>query len=452
MALRSRVAISFGLVIFVITGALAVATWTLTSGYVTAQRQNTVVAQVSADAALVRQTLRFRPNGLGDLLAGFGGGPDASVLVRLDGRWTVSGRQVPVAAVPPDLVSAAASGDTVARRIDLGRLPTMVAGVSLRPGSDVLVEFAPVEELARTQRFLAVLLCSGTVLATALGMGLGAWTARRSLRPLDALTTAAGLVARGDLDARLPEQGEPDLATLATTFNHTVVDLQERVRRDARFAGDVSHELRSPLTTLVGAAGVLRRRRDELGPAGREAVDLLDTDLDRFARTVDDLLEISKMDEPVDHRDLDRVHLADLVEAAVTRHDPTVTVDITPGAPPVLADRRRLDAVVGNLLVNADRHGGGAVRVGVGPADSSATARLEVDDAGPGVDPSNRTEIFERFARATAAGRRGDGTGSGLGLALVAGHVRRHSGTVTVADRPGGGARFVVELPAAPPD
>jgi signal transduction histidine kinase len=113
----------------------------------------------------------------------------------------------------------------------------------------------------------------------------------------------------------------------------------------------------------------------------------------------------------------------------------------------ILADKRRLERVVTNLLTNAEVHGGGAVRIGVRRVDGAL--RLEVDDEGPGVAVEDRPRIFERFARGPAAGRRSGsgGDGVGLGLALVDEHVRLHRGRVWVEDRPGGGARFVVELP-----
>lgn len=450
LPLRTRVAVSFGLLTLLVTGSLSLTAWGLTSSYVSSQREDVVLAQVSTDATLVRQTQRFRPDGVDTLLAGLGSGSAASVLVRIDGRWAVYGRPVDAAVLPPGLVAAAAGGDTVTRRLDVDGNPVAAGAVPLGPGADVFVELVPLDELQATLRFLAVLLAGGTVLATMLAAGLGIATARRALRPLDDLTAAAARVARGDLDARLPVEDDPELAALAATFNDTVQDLQERVRRDIRFAGDVSHELRSPLTTLLGAAQVLRRRREELGPAAREAVDLLGGDLDRFARTVDDLLEISRMDEPLDDRDLEPVDLEGLVAAVVDRHHPDPVLESAPDLPAVIADRRRLDAVVTNLCVNAARHGGGAVRVAVLRAGSGV--RIEVDDAGPGVAPEHRTEIFERFARGATAGRRGGGTGTGLGLALVAGHVHRHGGTVTVTDRPGGGARFVVDLPVRPAD
>jgi two-component system sensor histidine kinase MtrB len=111
----------------------------------------------------------------------------------------------------------------------------------------------------------------------------------------------------------------------------------------------------------------------------------------------------------------------------------------------VHGDRRRLDRIVANLLDNADKYAGGPVRVAVTGRDGRA--RLEIDDAGPGVAAELRDRVFERFARGVQAGQRGQGGGSGLGLSLVAQHVRHHRGSVWIEDRPGGGARFVVELP-----
>ncbi len=107
-----------------------------------------------------------------------------------------------------------------------------------------------------------------------------------------------------------------------------------------------------------------------------------------------------------------------------------------------------------NLIDNAARHGGGAVRVEVVEHldERGDFVRIAVEDEGPGVAEGERERIFERFARGSvAAGRRGRGGGTGLGLALVDEHVRLHGGRVWVEDRVGGGARFVVELPLAPP-
>ena len=125
--------------------------------------------------------------------------------------------------------------------------------------------------------------------------------------------------------------------------------------------------------------------------------------------------------------------------------DPNVVVDEEFGDVVTALDKRRIARVVSNLLSNADKYGDGPTRIVIG-ADAD-TVQIMVDDSGEGVPEEDRERIFERFNRATAANRRGIGTGVGLGLALVAEHVRLHGGDVRVDDAPGGGARFVVELP-----
>ena len=104
-----------------------------------------------------------------------------------------------------------------------------------------------------------------------------------------------------------------------------------------------------------------------------------------------------------------------------------------------------------NLMENAANYGGGVTEVGVGPG-AGEWVEVTVDDAGPGIDPQERTKVFERFYRGSASGRRGTGTGSGLGLALVAEHMRVMRGTVHVESSPDGGARLVLALPVLDDD
>jgi signal transduction histidine kinase len=198
---------------------------------------------------------------------------------------------------------------------------------------------------------------------------------------------------------------------------------------------------------MVNAIEVLRHRQREIPAVAGQAVDLLAGEVERFRTMLLDLLEISRSDEDVDDRAMEPIDLAILV--AKVRETSHMTFPLVVATPPpaIYADRRRLVRVVANLLDNAERHGGGVAKVTV--TRRQGRARLEVDDAGPGVPVEHREQVFERFARGGHAGERGGESGSGLGLALVARHVRLHSGAVWVEDAPGGGARFVVELPAA---
>ena len=160
-----------------------------------------------------------------------------------------------------------------------------------------------------------------------------------------------------------------------------------------------------------------------------------------------DLLEISRDEDEGDPQLFEPVVIADLVRSAVrdTTGSDLTTVAAEAEGVRVLADKRRLERVVVDLVENADVHGGGCVAVTVGC--EGPLVRIVVDDAGPGVPPERRERIFERFARGGSDRGEHSSGGVGLGLAIVARHVRWHGGSVEVQARPGGGARFVVDLP-----
>lgn len=446
LTLRRRVAAAFGLGALLITGVLAVATWNLASGYMLEQRESSASRQAEVNARLVSAELASRGDGLADLLTGLTTGPQASVLVRRPQGWLTSGRRVDPAVLPRPLLELAERGVPARQRILVDRVPVVAVALPLPADRGLYVELFPLIELDRTFRYLSSVLLAAVVASAVLGISVGSWASRRALRPLSELTAAAARMARGDLQARLPARDDPELAPLASAFNATADALEARVLRDARFAGDVSHELRSPLTTMANAGAVLRRRRGELSGTADRALELLLAEVDRFQQMVVDLLEISRDEQNGDARGDEPVDVGELVRTVTELHvGRRLRVEVDGPPPVVLGDRRRLDRVVENLLDNADKYGGGPVRVAVLRRDGRV--RLEVDDAGPGVPKEFREQVFERFSRGRSAGRRGQGTGSGLGLALVARHARHHGGEAWVEDRPGGGARFVVELP-----
>lgn len=445
LPLRWRVAVSFSLASLLTTGLLALATWKSASTYMLGQRQQSASRQAVTNAQLVGAFLRRRPEPDSEsALDELEKSEDATVALRLRGRWTMHGRVTDPATLPSSILEHVPTPAPLHRTMVDG---SSVLAVALPvPAQDaIFVELFPLAELDEALQFLKTVLLVGSVASAAFGLGLGRWAGREALRPLAELTRTAERVARGDWGARVPEQGDADLAPLAALFNRTTAALEQRVARDTRFAGDVSHELRSPLTTMINAVAVLNKRKDDLSETGVHALRLLTADLDRFHRMVIDLLEISRDHAAEDGRELEPCDFVDLVRHALeARHETTITEFHEP-PPIVLADRRRLDRAVANLLDNAERHAGGAIRVAV--AQQGDCARLEVDDAGPGIPPELRGQVFERFTRGTKSGDRRHTMGSGLGLALVSEHVRRNNGTVWIEDRPGGGSRFVVELP-----
>ena len=244
--------------------------------------------------------------------------------------------------------------------------------------------------------------------------------------------------------------------------------LQERIDRDARFASDVSHELRSPLTTLNASIEVLLNGRDELSERSGRALDLLNLDMRRFTQLVEDLLEISRFDAGAVRLELDTVALVPTVEAAVRIvSDGDVPVESDPELADVVisCDKRRLMRILANFLDNASKYADGATAVFVERSDGHHDSRpddplsqgpmieIAVEDSGSGVPEAERTRIFDRFNRGDQGGARGTDLGVGLGLALAAEHARLQGGRVWVEDRHDGGqgSRFVLELPLNEP-
>ena len=146
-------------------------------------------------------------------------------------------------------------------------------------------------------------------------MLLGVFAARRAVRPVADAAQAAKAIAGGHLGTRLPPTDDPDLGVLASSFNDMASALQLRIERDARFASDVSHELRSPLMTLSASVEVMEARRHELPERAQAALDLLTSDVSRFQGLVEDLLEISRFDAGAI-----RLHLEDLQVAQFVRN------------------------------------------------------------------------------------------------------------------------------------
>ena len=150
--------------------------------------------------------------------------------------------------------------------------PALVVGIPLPAADAEFYEIVSTTELRSTLATLATVLAAFAVLATLAGAALGRIASRRLMAPLDDVATAAARIGAGGLQTRLPPTDDPDLATIVGSFNSMVEALDERIQRDARFAADLGHELRSPLTALVASVQVMERRRDDLPPRTQRAL------------------------------------------------------------------------------------------------------------------------------------------------------------------------------------
>jgi two-component system sensor histidine kinase MtrB len=454
IGLRSRITVAFALGAMSLSALLALVTYGLVRENLVNQREKAAVDQAYYNASIVRDQLRSESQPEQAVLEGLASPSGATPVLLRNGQWfavTVKrGREQ----LPLSLRETVAAGQAARMRFQIGSHAQLGVGVPIPGVKAAYFEIAPFDDTERALSSLGISLAAAAVVTTVAGAFLGAWASRRVLRPLGHVSAAAVAIAGGRLDTRVAPLDDPDLGTLVNSFNDMASALQERIERDARFASDVSHELRSPLTTLTTTISILESRRDELPERPRAALDLLVADVQRFSAMVEDLLEISRFDAGAARLHLESVRISELVLQAVatsTDVDIPVAISADAAACTVAVDKRRLVRVIANLISNADRYGGGATRVNVELADSDV--RIAVEDEGPGVDEGDRERIFERFARGTdAAGRRGSGEGVGLGLALVREHINLHGGRVWVEDGANGvGARFVFELPTVAP-
>lgn len=441
--LRQRVALTFGLGALLVAVFVAVTTYAIAANYLWSQRGSTTLRQASFNARVVDAELVSEAPSPDVLLERVDSTEEtSSPLIWWRGRWYDDHFRPGIEALPPEFVAAVKAGRAVTQRFD--RPGGIVVAIAIPVHDGSYVEIFPLDELDSTLATIGVVLVGTTTLATALGVLVGRGASRRALRPLTAVTAAAGAIAAGDLDARLGTQTDPDLHIIAAAFDDTATRLQARVERDARFAADVTHELRSPLTTMVNAVDLLRARSDEVTPETSEILMLLSDDVHRFAQMVKDLLELALADASstpaIRHDTAVHAVVASVADRIAGR---PVTRALTGADPVADIDPRRLERIVENLVRNAEAHGGGVCDVWVEKAGD--VVRIHVEDSGPGVPPEDSERVFERFARGA---RSATSSGVGLGLALVDEHVRANGGRIWVA--PGeDGAHFIVQLPVA---
>ena len=446
LGLRARVTAVFGLLALVLSASFATVAYELTRTSLLDERQRTAVRAAYYDAGVVASGLVGVDPPVREALNLLSVGDTRQPVLRREGQWYAREADVGLTtAIPADLLRLVEGGTPAVQRVNLRGSTALVVGLPLPDVGTSYFEVTPLAELQRTLNVLATVLVAAALLTTTAGAALGSAVSRRVLRPLGEVASAAGSIASGDYTARVARDNDPDLDTLAVSFNRMVDEVAARSEADRRFAADVSHELRSPLQTLSAATTILERRREVLDERTAAAVELLASEVARFESLVTDLLELARSDRPAERRPTDVVALARSL--VLSRGLPPEVVDVTTEAAVIDVDPRRLEQVLANLIDNANRHGGGVVRIGIAVADDELC--LEVDDEGPGVPPEERELVFDRFARGRAASARGGSEGTGLGLALVAQHVTAHRGRVWIADRPGGGARFCVVLPGA---
>ena len=287
--------------------------------------------------------------------------------------------------------------------------------------------------------------------ATAVALVLGILLARAISRPVRELTEATQIVAQGDFGHQVPVRTQDELGELAKSFNQMSADLAQASQLRRQMTADIAHELRTPLSVILGYTEALSDGKLHGSPGMYQA---MYGEAQLLSHLVDDLRTLSLAD--AGELTLNRLPVApgECLErtaasqaALAAQQSVEVRVQVAPNLPLIEADRERIAQVLGNLMSNALRYtpAGGTITLSAEAAGESVM--LRVSDTGPGIEPDHLPHIFQRFYRADEF-RTTNGE-SGLGLAIAKSLVEAHGGTITVESIVGQGTTFTVALPAS---
>ena len=270
-------------------------------------------------------------------------------------------------------------------------------------------------------------------------------------RPVRQLTEATEKIARGQYDLAIPVSGPREIRGLAERFNEMASKVNQSQQQLRHFVADVSHQLKTPLTSIQGFAQAILDGTAGDSETRAKAIRVIDDESRRMIRQVDELLQLSRMQagqiaiarELVDIKEL-LGHCLEIFSLRAEDNGISLKTEIEP-LMPVVGDIDRLEQVFNNLIDNALKNSPARSEVSItGRNSGDGLIEVIVADSGPGIPPEQLPYVFERFYQAS-----GLRSGVGLGLAIAAEIVSAHAGTIEVESNPGEGARFTVRLPAS---
>lgn len=352
----------------------------------------------------------------------------------------------------PGARSRTAPGSFVtARDLSSGERVRLYSLAVSGPATGYILTWKSLESEDAAAAFLGKVML-GFVVGGVAAAGLGSFTvASNVLRPVTSMTqTARAIAASRGFSRRLDNPGRGDeLGRLARTFNEMLASLEEAYRSQQRFVADAAHELRAPLTSILGNIELVTRNPGMPEQEKAEAIGYLASEARRLARIIDELLTLARADagqalelRPVE---LDRIVLEAVGEMGALARDHYLEVkEIGPSE--VAGDPDRLKQLVLNLLHNSIKYTPPQGRILVTLKNEGGTAVLTVEDSGVGIPEEDLPHVFERFYRADKARGRDPG-GSGLGLSIAAWIVDQHDGEISVDSAPGKGTTVTVRIP-----
>ena len=373
-----------------------------------------------------------------------------------------------VRAAQPEVSTVRAGGLGSFRAVKLERTVTTSNGAT---SSEIDVVALPTAALDHAVDRLMGLEAILSLLAVAMSVVVSRAVVVRALKPLNRLAATATEVSNLELDRgevalpmRVPgADANPDteVGRVGHAFNHMLNNVegalasrQKSETKVRQFVADASHELRNPLASIRGYAELTRRGRDELPADTQFAMGRIEAESERMSRLVEDMLLLARLDaDPT--LDLAPTDVVDLVLNAVSDsqvagpdHDWGVDLPEDGASVLAMADAQKLHQVVANLLANARKHTPTGTHVTVGVGTEGRFAVITVTDDGPGIDPSIKDTLFERFARADVARAHNTEGSTGLGLAIVTAVMEAHGGSASVDSGPGR-TRFTLHVPLA---
>ncbi len=286
--------------------------------------------------------------------------------------------------------------------------------------------------------------------ATALVAGLLLWLSL--YRPLARVTRGIRAVARGDYRERIPASGPTEVRALAHDVNAMADSVQASQRTLREFLANVSHELKTPLTSIRGFNQAMLDGTLETPEERARAARVIDAESRRLLHLVGEILDLSRIESGQQKMQITPVRVSELLSHvhdvfALRAEEAGIQFEVRSDAGAAAADFDRIEQVLGNLIDNAFRHStaGGRIEVAARPA-RSGFVEIYVRDEGPGIAPEDLPHVFDRFYRSADETA---GSGAGLGLAISREIVRAHGGDIRVESPTSGGSIFAFTLPAA---
>jgi len=309
-----------------------------------------------------------------------------------------------------------------------------------------------VEFIDRTNRILLY----GALIGAVIALLVGIFLSRTLTRPIRELTRATHAVSEGDLSQQVPVRSNNELGELAQAFNRMSSELSRSVNARKQMTADIAHELRTPLSLILGHAEAVH---DGVLPPTPENFEIIREEATRLEHLVNDLRILSLADagelsiapqiiEP--QRLLQEV--AAIYQYQTQRKNITLDLEIASPLSNIEVDPGRMTQVLTNILDNALRHTPEGGRIVLSAKDVDDQVELAIQDSGPGLKPEDLDRIFDRFYR-TDSSRQRDGdfpSGSGLGLAIARSIVQAHGGQLSAESEPGNGLKVMIKLPKKP--